>query len=206
MLIINKLRKLQDGKLITWNTPSLIVRFIERLIAENIGAILARDMNMFIPILDNEWTIALVKNNSELQQVFHIFNENFKDDMERKHLQKLYQLFPHLFFILRRNEKIVGYCIYKVVPTVLPILKLERKACLFSLAIDHSFRGQDLAKTLLAATLNYLKEQSISSVYLFVHSSNEIAIQLYLSFGFKMHKIMVDVSLPGDEVWLMQTG
>lgn len=205
MLIVKKLRSLQNGRLVTWRTPQFAFMFLVRLVSERVGAIQARGMPHLLPVEIEELQISVIENESELPRILCLYDKYFNDDLERAHLQKLYQQFPHLFFVVRKDGQIVGYSIYKIVPTLTPKGIINKKACLFSIAVDRDFQGHGLAKWLLIITLGYLAEQSIWRVYLFVPSSNVTAIKLYQSLGFRVQRIVAELGRSGRDLWLMET-
>ena len=60
----------------------------------------------------------------------------------------------------------------------------ETKARINGITVKEKFRGQNAAKSLLAKSISFLKEQGTEKVSLLVKESNEKAKQLYKKMGF----------------------
>jgi ribosomal protein S18 acetylase RimI-like enzyme len=204
LLIVKKLRSLQGGKLVTWGTPQLAFMFLVRLVSEQIGAIQARDMPYWPPLEVEGFQISPLESEGELPQILRLYDEYFDDDLERVRLRKLYGQFPQLFFVARKDNQIVGYSAYKIVPLLTFAGFIGRKACLFSIAVDGDFQGQGVARKLLTASLGYLAEQSIRQIYLFVYPSNDRAVKLYQSLGFTVRKTIAGLGPAGSDLLLME--
>ena len=56
---------------------------------------------------------------------------------------------------------------------------------LFHVFIDRSFRGKGFSKLLAQKAISYAEEENIAAITLFVNPNNQLAINLYESFGFE---------------------
>ena len=153
MLIINKLKDLQGGKLLTPQTYKYCIQYFNRLVSERVGSIRAKSLDVYQSKTVNGFTFS-VMDPSNLMQVLEIFEETFSDPFEKEHIASLHSLFPNLFFTVIDNEQISGYSIYKIVPSItfLPF-KVFWDAWLYSIAVPQAYRGKGLAKTLLVETI-----------------------------------------------------
>lgn len=83
-----------------------------------------------------------------------------------------------LTFILKKEKWIIGYMSLQLQPK-------NDFIHLFHVFIDRSFRGKDFSKLLAQKAISYAKEKNIPAITLFVNPNNQLAINLYESFGFK---------------------
>jgi len=83
-----------------------------------------------------------------------------------------------LTFILKKEKWIVGYMSLQLQPK-------NDFIHLFHVFIDRSFRGKGYSKLLAQKAISYAEEENISAITLFVNPNNQLAINLYESFGFK---------------------
>ena len=83
-----------------------------------------------------------------------------------------------LTFILKKEKWIIGYMSLQLQPK-------NDFIHLFHVFIDRSFRGTGYSKLLAQKAISYAEEENISAITLFVNPNNQLAINLYESFGFK---------------------
>ena len=83
-----------------------------------------------------------------------------------------------LTFILKKEKWIIGYMSLQLQPK-------NDFIHLFHVFIDRSFRGKGFSKLLAQKAISYAEEENISAITLFVNPNNQLAINLYESFGFK---------------------
>lgn len=81
------------------------------------------------------------------------------------------------FFVAQKDNRVLGYLGIK------PVLD---EGYITNVAVFPEFRGQGLGKALVKKVLEYAEENNFSFVTLEVRKSNERAISLYTSFGFKL--------------------
>jgi ribosomal-protein-alanine N-acetyltransferase len=85
----------------------------------------------------------------------------------------------HLSMIAKYNGVIVGYIL---------VGTLNGELSVISLAVDVTFRGNRIGKTLLHMALTNLKKNK--SIHLSVRVSNSVAINLYKKEGFSIVKMI----------------
>jgi len=83
-----------------------------------------------------------------------------------------------LTFILKKEKWIIGYMSLQLQPK-------NDFIHLFHVFIDRSFRGKGFSRLLAKKAISYAEEESIPAITLFVNPNNQLAINLYESFGFK---------------------
>ncbi len=83
-----------------------------------------------------------------------------------------------LTFILKKEKWIIGYMSLQLQPK-------NDFIHLFHVFIDRSFRGKGYSKLLAQKAISYAEEENIAAITLFVNPNNQLAINLYESFGFE---------------------
>ncbi len=110
----------------------------------------------------------------------------------RKKLIKYSKNSRNIFYVIKNRDKVVGYCIYYLKPTV--SLKDFKKQCVIcSIATDRIFRGKGFAERLLNESIEEMKLNGTSSIILYVNINNQPAIQLYKKIGFREVKTVKNV-------------
>lgn len=82
------------------------------------------------------------------------------------------------FKIIKNDNKIIGYIIYRIVFDEAEILNI---------VIDKNFRGLKIGKYILNFTIENIKKKKCSVIFLEVHQNNIIAQNLYEQTGFKKY-------------------
>jgi len=95
-----------------------------------------------------------------------------------------------LFFVYTIDSQVAGY-----------ILCFEHKVNIriYSLAVGSNYQGKGIAKSLL----EHLFKHTNKGIYLEVNTTNEIAINLYKKYGFKISKIINNYYENGDSAYKM---
>ena len=119
-----------------------------------------------------------------LPEVLKIQVEAFTRE-NRDKLVNYSKSFRDIFYVIKNNDKIIGYCIYYLKPT-LSSKGFEIQSVLSALAIDMNFRGKGLAERLLKESIEEMKLNGIKTITLFVQINNHSAIQLYKKTGFRI--------------------
>lgn len=84
------------------------------------------------------------------------------------------------WLVLSVDERIVGYCVFRVIAGEGELLRI---------ALLPGFRGRGLAKKLMDQVVEYSRKRSVKTMFLEVRESNEIARNLYKSYGFSEESI-----------------
>lgn len=79
----------------------------------------------------------------------------------------------------------------------------EGKAQINNFYIIHKFQKQDLGKQFLSCVIHYFKLSKIDEVSLEVRLSNDAAIGLYKSFGFKQITVRKNYYKNGEDALFM---
>lgn len=143
--------------------------------------------NIFGPFLLKGWkqldkeNVALVDDNV-IPEILKIQCEGFRNKNE-KEIIKYSKRFKEIFYIIKSQNKVVGYCIYYLKPTI-SLKGLKKQSVIYSIATDRNFRGKGFAKRLLKESIREMKLNKISSILLYVNENNAPAIRLYEKIGF----------------------
>jgi len=84
------------------------------------------------------------------------------------------------FKIIKNDNKIIGYIIYRIV---------FEEAEILNIVIDKNFRGLKIGKKLLHFAIEYITKKNCKVIFLEVHQNNIIAQKLYEQTGFKKYGI-----------------
>lgn len=84
-----------------------------------------------------------------------------------------------LFFYTRISTymKCIGSC---------DVICIKGRYLLSNFGLTEEFRGRGFSKTCLSVVLNELKLNNVHRVFLYVDKNNDLAINLYKSFGFRI--------------------
>ena len=82
------------------------------------------------------------------------------------------------FKIIKNDNKIIGYIIYRIIFDEAEILNI---------VIDKDFRGLKIGKTLINFAIEDIKKRNCKVIFLEVHQNNIIAQKLYERTGFKKY-------------------
>lgn len=116
---------------------------------------------------------------SDIDDLLAIENQSFQSPWPRDHfLNELTQ--THSFVLLARlpelSGAIAGYIIYWFIVDELHILNI---------AVSPQFRRQGLARSLIREVIRLAKFNNLKTAWLEVRTSNQEALSLYHSLGFK---------------------
>jgi ribosomal-protein-alanine N-acetyltransferase len=142
--------------------------------------------------------------NSMLPDIFRIQAEGFKHRNQEKIL-KYSKNFRDVFYVIKNEDKIVGYCIYYLRAT-LSLKGFEKQSVISEIAIDRNSRGRKFAEKLLKRSIEEMKLNGISFILLYVNVNNQPAIRLYEKFGFQITKKVKNICGQGEICYEMKLG
>lgn len=129
--------------------------------------------------------------NFMISEILKIQNEGFKDKNSER-IIRYSQKLRKIFYVIKSQDKIVGYCVYYIKP-VLSLRHFKKKSIIYSIAIDKNFRNKGFGGELLRESIKEMRLNGISSVLLYVNVKNLSAINLYKKIGFRIIKEVKDV-------------
>ena len=131
-----------------------------------------------------------------LPEILRIQAEGF-DSKNEENLVKYAKKLRKIFYVIKNQDKIAGYCIYYLKPE-LSFKGLKKKSVVYSVAIDRKFREKGFGRKLLEESIKEMRLNGIDSILLYVNVNNTSAIKLYEKMGFQIIKTIEEVC--GQEV------
>lgn len=116
-------------------------------------------------------------NPDDLDAVMEIENQSFPAPWSRQSYIELAPLNTVRFFVVKEEEKLVGYMLYQVWGD-----EME----LHTIAVDPKKRGQGIAHKMMEFLLKNAKNDEVRYIFLQVRPTNHIARHLYKKFGFNI--------------------
>lgn len=174
---------------------AFFTRFM-KLLRDTFGAYILKDW-----ISIEKENIVLV-NDTTLPEVLRIQAESFDSNSQKK-IIKYSKKLRKIFYVVKNQDKIAGYCIYYLKPE-LSFNGLNKKSVVYSIAVDNKFRGMGYGKKLLEESIKEMKLNGISSVLLYVNVVNMPAIKLYKKMNFQIIKEVEDVCGQQEKCYEME--
>lgn len=141
-------------------------------------------------------------DDTMLPEVLRIQAEVF-DNKNQESLIKYSMSLRKIFYIIKSQDKIAGYCSYYLNPE-LSFKGLRKKSVIYSIATDNKFQGKGYGKKLLKESIKEMKLNGIYSIMLYVNVTNTSAIKLYEKMGFQITTKIEDVCGQSEECYLME--
>lgn len=83
----------------------------------------------------------------------------------------------YVYYLLKEDDQIVGYC---------GVCKKENRLFLSKLYLKKEMRGKGYASALLQQAIAYAKEQGLSAIYLTCNKYNQNSLDVYRHKGFRV--------------------
>lgn len=180
--------------------PSIFFRTISNIINtafhDTLGAYLLKGWKQI------EKESVEVVNDTMLPEIIKIQAGGFRNEM-RGDLINNSKKFREVFYVVRNEDKIMGYCTYYLKPE-LSFKGLRTKAVIFSIAIDKEFRHKGFGGKLLNESIKEIKVNDVSAISLYVNVNNTPAIKLYEKTGFSIVKELDNVCGQKEKCYKME--
>jgi ribosomal-protein-alanine N-acetyltransferase len=137
-----------------------------------------------------------------LSEVLKIQAEAF-DSKNQDNLIKYSKKLPEIFYVIKIQDKIAGYCAYYLKPE-LSFKGLRIKSVIYSIATDNKFRGKGYGRELLEESIKEMKLNGIYSILLYVNIKNTPAINLYEKMGFEIIEKIENVCGQNEQCYIME--
>ncbi|WP_410510256.1 N-acetyltransferase [Methanosarcina hadiensis] len=176
--------------------PDAYLRNISNLLRDIAGAYLLKDWKQI------EKENVETSNDIMLPEILRIQAEGFKYERQgeiTKHSKK----FREIFYVIKNQDKIVGYCAYYLKP-MLSFKGLKKKSVIFSIAIDKEFRHKGFGRKLLEESIKEMKVNNVSAISLYVNINNTPAVKLYEKSGFLVVKEVENVCGKKERCYKME--
>lgn len=141
-------------------------------------------------------------NETMLPEVIRIQAEAF-DSKNQKNLIKYSKKLAKIFYVIKIQDKIIGYCSYYLKPE-LSFKGLRIRSIIYSTAIDDNFRGKGYGRKLLEESIKEMKLNRIYSILLYVNIKNTPAIKLYEKMGFQIIEKTENVCGQNEKCYIME--
>ena len=144
----------------------------------------------------NDSTIIRDVNLSDHKSIFKIENLSFEEPYSKNTLKFFLNSFQCISILIEIDGIVVGYA--------LGMLKFRAQAHIISIAIHPNYRNLGFGRKLLKKLLEIFKKKEKSVFELEVRISNDIAINLYKKFNFKIIDIKERYYTNGENAYLME--
>ncbi|KKH95996.1 GCN5 family acetyltransferase [Methanosarcina sp. 1.H.T.1A.1] len=165
--------------------PDLYLRGFKKTLWDTAGIFLLKGWKQIEK--ENVGTV----DDAMLSEILRIQAEGFKNERQGE-IIKYSQKFRKVFYVIKRQDKVIGYCIYHMKP-FLSSRGFEKKSVIYSIAIDSKFRKKGFGRKLLEESIREMKLNRVFSVLLYVNVNNIPAIKLYEKTGFLIVKEVENV-------------
>ena len=119
----------------------------------------------------------------DVKRVLEIEKASFSDPYPANILIDIYNLGAG-FLVAQENNRVVGYIIFWI--------RFEDEGHIISIAVDKSYRRQDVGSKLVETSLEIFKKFNVKRIKLEVRVGNKGARKFYSKMGFKEEKIVED--------------
>ena len=119
----------------------------------------------------------------DVKRVLEIEKTSFNDPYPANILVDIYNLGAG-FLVAQENNRVVGYIIFWI--------RFEDEGHIISIAVDRSYRRQDVGSKLVETSLEIFKKFKVKRIKLEVRVGNKGARKFYSKMGFKEEKIVED--------------
>ncbi|MFX0151138.1 MAG: ribosomal protein S18-alanine N-acetyltransferase [Candidatus Hodarchaeota archaeon] len=126
----------------------------------------------------------------DLDQVVDINRLSLPENYPERFFRTVYSELPSAFLVCELNGKVIGYTMARIETGLshFSIFHRAKKGHTVSIAIIPEYRRKGIAKRLLKESINAMIEQGANELFLEVRVSNEAAVNLYQSLGYKILK------------------
>jgi len=141
----------------------------------------------------------------DLQSVMRInrfcLPENYMDFF----FMDLHKRFPETFVVAEEEGKIVGYAMCRIELGLgrIGLGGLIRKGHVVSIAVLPEGRRKGVAKALMTAAMNGMRNYKAKICYLEVRATNEPGVTLYKKLGFEVSRTLNGYYSDGEDAFLM---
>jgi len=113
---------------------------------------------------------------NDIPQICNLENVSFKEPYPSSIIRSLSILYPNLFLVAEKAEKIVGYLVAS---------KYKNLGYLLSIAVNPPERRKSVGRSLMERIFMILKNEGVTTIRLEVRRSNLIAREFYEKLGFE---------------------
>ena len=117
----------------------------------------------------------------------------------------LYRRYPETFLVAEENGHTVGYimCRIEVGLSNLGLTGIVKKGHVVSIAVMPEHRRKGIAKALMTAAMEGMRQYNAKQCYLEVRLTNEAAVELYKKLGFEISRTVHGYYADGEDAYVM---
>ncbi len=143
----------------------------------------------------NDQVIIRKMDMSDVPYVYEMEKQAFADGFDKSMLydEILYNAMAHYFIALKEGERIGYYGLWHTDPG----------AQILNLVVNDAYRQKGVGKELVSHAIRFCKTKHIDNLTLEVRPSNQAAIRLYESHGFKIAAKRKHYYKDGEDAYLM---
>ncbi|WP_297464290.1 ribosomal protein S18-alanine N-acetyltransferase [Thermococcus sp.] len=131
----------------------------------------------------------------DIPAVVRIERESFREEYPRGIFLTFLENNPETFLVAEYGGRVIGY--------VMAYLRPDLEGHIMSIAVDPSYRGNGIGSALLTEVIERLINRGARYIGLEVRVSNERAIKLYESLGFRKIKRVIGYYADGEDAYYM---
>jgi len=116
-----------------------------------------------------------------LDKIIQIENNSFLYPWDRETFEKILKHPLRVFLVGMKDNEVLGYII---------AMKEWDEMHIMNLAVKEEYRNKGIGRSLLHLVIKEAKRMGIKAIYLEVRINNDVAINLYKSFGFSINRVI----------------
>ncbi len=134
--------------------------------------------------------------DEDMEQVFELEEKCFKYPYPPQLLAMLRALYPELFLVAKHGNRVVGY--------VSAVVRSDGYGHIVSICVDPEYRRQGIGKKLMESVEARMRSKfGLCRYRLEVRVSNEPAIRLYKSLGYRIVGVLRSYYPDGEDGYVM---
>ncbi|WP_457555811.1 ribosomal protein S18-alanine N-acetyltransferase [Candidatus Pyrohabitans sp.] len=131
----------------------------------------------------------------DLQRVYEIEAQSFKDPYHPIFLINLYELYGDTFLVAEEAGEVVGYVIAR---------KVNAKGHIIAIAVAPEHRCRGIGRALMLAVEEELRKKGVTELWLEVRVSNTRAVKFYKRLGYVEKGILKGYYADGEDAMLLK--
>lgn len=143
----------------------------------------------------------------DLNSVTHINETCLPENYTDIFFIDLYRRYPETFIVAEENGNVVGYimCRIEVGLSNLGFSGILKKGHVVSIAVLPEQRRKGIAKALMTAAMEAMRQYNAKQCYLEVRVTNDSGVGLYKNLGFETIRTIHGYYADGEDAYMMST-
>jgi len=141
----------------------------------------------------------------DLNGVTHINEACLPENYTDIFFMDLYRRYPETFIVAEENGNVVGYimCRIEVGLSNLGLTGILKKGHVVSIAVLPEQRRKGIAKALMIAAMEAMRQYNAKQCYLEVRVTNDSGVGLYKNLGFEVIRTIHGYYADGEDAYMM---